>query len=72
MRLKEDCGLNKGYVDQYEDMTGRIDVICPYCGGLHSVLPKVYSWGCRLCGGIFKIPKFRWSNRPIEGKKLHE
>ena len=45
----------KKYVDDYEDIYGRIDMVCPYCGGLHSVPPDASNWGCRDCGNTFNV-----------------
>ena len=45
----------KKYVDEYKDKIGRIDMTCPYCGGLHAVHPTSTSWGCRNCGNDFEV-----------------
>lgn len=50
----------KDYVDKYSDTSGRIDVLCPYCNGLHSTARGAYSWGCIRCDSVFVIPIWSW------------
>lgn len=52
-----DITLTGQYVDDfYSDALDRVDVKCPYCGGLHSTLKRIEFWACRDCGNDFQIP----------------